>query len=206
MKFKDGLFSILFCSLIFFSSSNVYAQRSLILDNFDARDYLGKVYLNWTISSGSTCNGIQIYRSIDKINYEKIGDIPGVCGNNSTAQAYSFIDENPIKNKFNYYFIQLGGNGNSEVLTVQIIDLKSNGYKVSPNPVVGESKIYFSNNKNSYFQLTLFNQFGVNVKIVETMSDYFELDSSLLPSGYYFFSIANGELEERTKGGLIIAH
>ncbi len=195
-----------FCLLMLISTYKGYAQRSLILDNFSVTEYYGKVYLNWTISSGSTCNGIQVYRSVDKISYSTIGDIPGVCGNNSFAQAYSFIDANPIKNGFSYYFIQLGGNGNSEVLQIQVIDVTANGYQVRPNPVIDESKIYFSNRKSGSFQLALYNPFGVQIKTFSTTNDYFEIDASELPNGIYLFLISGEGLIDKTKGRLIVAH
>ena len=43
-----------------------------ILDEFSIDVTQGQVLLAWTIKSGSLCNGIQIYRSIDSLNFSEI--------------------------------------------------------------------------------------------------------------------------------------
>jgi len=70
-----------------------------------------RIILQWTIKKGSSCIGIGIFRSTDAINFEVIGEIKGVCGSTEFAQAYHFIDENPIKNKTNYYVLEMGFSG-----------------------------------------------------------------------------------------------
>ncbi|MBA2421837.1 MAG: hypothetical protein H0V61_01240 [Chitinophagales bacterium] len=50
-------------------TAHVFAQHNLILGNFSLFQSNGKVYLNWYIVSGSSCNGIQIYRSTDSVMF-----------------------------------------------------------------------------------------------------------------------------------------
>ena len=131
------------------ATANVFAKHNSIFDNFTVFENNEKVYLNWTIISGSTCNGIQIYRSTDSISYFKIGSIAGICGSSSTATNCNFTDNNPEKNKFNCYRLELGGNGTSEILSVEIIDIES-GYQIRPSPVIDKAKIsVFSSKKSS---------------------------------------------------------
>ncbi len=92
-------------------TAHVYAQHNPIPGNFSLFENNGKVYLNWSIVSGSTCNGIQIYRSTDSVMFTQVGNIPGICGSSSSAISYNFIDDNPVKNKVNYYRLELGNNG-----------------------------------------------------------------------------------------------
>jgi hypothetical protein len=56
------------------------AKSQTILSDFDIDQSNGKVLLAWTIKSGSICNGMQIYRSKDSIDFVLIEDIQGVCG------------------------------------------------------------------------------------------------------------------------------
>ena len=55
------------------------ANTQTILGDFDIDQSNGKVLLAWTIKSGSVCNGMQIFRSKDSVNFVLIEDIQGVC-------------------------------------------------------------------------------------------------------------------------------
>ena len=81
----------------------VWSQSHYILDNLSAIKDKNRVIINWTIKRGNSCIGIGIFRSVDRTNYELIGEIQGICGSTEFAQAFHFIDENPVKNKTNYY-------------------------------------------------------------------------------------------------------
>ena len=97
--------------LLFFSLQGLFAQRHPILGKFYLSENKGTVDLHWSIMEGSTCNGIQIYRSNDSIQFSKIGEISGVCGSISEEQSYTFSDVNPFRNQVNYYRLELGIHG-----------------------------------------------------------------------------------------------
>ena len=59
--------------LLVVSMSIKFSFGQGILSDFDIDVNQGKVLLAWTIKSGSTCNGIQIYRST--FNYSICFDI-----------------------------------------------------------------------------------------------------------------------------------
>ena len=107
-KFK--IIKLFLCLLLQAATANVFAQHNSILDNFTVFENNENVYLNWTIISGSTCNGIQIYRSTDNLSFTQIGSIARICGSSSQPRNYAFTDNNPEKNKFNCYRLELGGN------------------------------------------------------------------------------------------------
>ena len=192
--------------LILFSSTFAFAQHNPILDNFSVFENNGKAFLNWTITSGSTCNGIQIFRSSDNMNFIQVGEIIGICGSSSSPTPYNFTDDNPVKNSINYYRLELGSNGSSEILSIEIIDIASGGFQIRPNPVSAEAKVYFDNNKKQEHQLTLYNLNGVSVFTTTTKEDFFLLDSVLLQSGIYLFTIStNGNLPT-AQGKLLVQH
>ena len=191
-KFKN--IKLLLCFLLQAATANVFAQHNPILDNFTVFENNGKVYLNWAIISGSTCNGIQIFRSTDSINFTQVGSIAGICGNSSKAVSYNFTVNNPEKNKINYYRLELGNNGSSEILSVEIIDIES-GYQIRPNPVIGKVKIYFDNNTEFQHRLFIYNLNGIQIFSSTTKEDFFELNTETFLSGIYLFTIS-------TKGNL----
>lgn len=192
------------CVLILFSSQFSFAQRNPILDNFSVFENNGKVFLNWTIKSGSTCRGIQIFRSSDNINFKQIGEIIGVCGSISEPITFNFNDEHPEINSFNSYRLELGGNGTSEVLSLEIIDIANGGYQIRPNPVSTIAKIYFNNNKKEPHQFVLYNLKGISVTTLSSNEDFFDFNANNLSSGLYFFSISNANNLEKAKGKMII--
>lgn len=183
---KKGL-SILFV----FIATMVSSQT--ILDDFALDLNQGKVLLAWTIKSGSVCNGIQIYRSTieDSLNFELIEDIQGVCGDLSSPVAYTFTDENPVQNQVNYYKLLLGGQEFSEVLGIEVLLIPSNSYLLKPHPIVSSSSLYFYNSNNNDVELKVFDDFGSVVYKNQTNSNRFILDSSMISSGLYYFTLEN---------------
>lgn len=183
---KKGL-SILFV----FIATMVSSQT--ILDDFALDLNQGKVLLAWTIKSGSVCNGIQIYRSTieDSLNFELIEDIQGVCGDLSSPVAYTFTDDNPLQNQVNYYKLLLGGQEFSEVLGIEVLLIPSNSYLLKPHPIVSSSSLYFYNSNNNDVELKVFDDFGSVVYKNQTNSNRFILDSSMISSGLYYFTLEN---------------
>ena len=128
------------------------------------------------------------------MNAFKIGSIAGICGSSSTATNYNFTDNNPEKNKFNCYRLELGGNGTSEILSVGIIDIER-GYQIRSNPVIDKSKIYFDNNTKLQRQLFIYNLNDLQIFSSTTTEDFFELNTKIFLSGISPFTIS-------TKGNL----
>ena len=181
------LFSLLFIFVVTLIASQT------ILDDFAVDVNQGKVLLVWTIKSGSVCNGIQIYRSSseDSIDFELIEDIQGVCGDLSSPVAYTFTDDNPFQNQFNYYKLLLGGQEASNVLGIEVLFIPSNSYLLKPHPISSNSELYFENANSNSFELKVFDDFGSVVYKNETNSNRFILDSSMISSGLYYFTLEN---------------
>ena len=136
-------------------------QEHPILNYFFANLQNGQVHLSWEIKGGSQCNGIQILRSTDSLGpYTEIGELAGVCGSPDFAQSYDFIDEQPVANAYNHYKIQLGVQGLSSIATIHYVQLLEGGYKVFPNPVTVDSRIFFNNPSNKTFSYDVFSVHG----------------------------------------------
>ncbi len=188
-------------SLLFIS--NAHGQDVTILNNFNGFEADGNVTLNWVIKSGSTCNGITIFRSIDGVNFEIIGDIQGVCGNLSQPEPYSFVDVSPIKNAINCYKLELGNYGFSETVKIEIIDIGSSGYQIRPHPIKSSGKIFFTNKQMSTHQITIYNAAGKIVFVSTTEQDFFVVNSADFSSGLYLFDISNLSGNARITGRVV---
>ncbi|MCF8239643.1 MAG: hypothetical protein K9I85_15880 [Saprospiraceae bacterium] len=180
----------------------IMAQAQNFLSDFTLAAGNGKVVLNWTVSAGNTCLGIGIVRATDEQNFIPIGNIGGICGSTTEAVSYSFVDEAPVPNKINSYKLLLGLSGESEVLSVEIIDLGSTGYQVRPQPMGDHGQIYFENNGGEPHLLSLLTLHGQLLYEQSTASNRFLLDLSPYPAGFLVFIIRDlksGEIKAKGK-------
>jgi len=192
--------------LVLFAGTRLFAQETTILNNFTASENNGKIFLQWVITSGSTCNGTKIFRSTDNLSFTQIGEISGVCGSSSFAKAYDFTDESPIDNLKNHYRLELGNNGFSKVVSLEITDLQNGGYQVRPNPVSSQAKIYFKNKNYENHQLKIHNQNGSFVSSSYTNDECFDFDATNLHAGIYIFTISKTGKPDKLSGKLVVHH
>lgn len=200
------MYKLWFIGFIFIGALGLSAraQPHPILDDFIALRDGNTVLLKWTISSGSTCNGIRIYRAEDTINYIQVGDIAGVCGSSTSPVPYSFTDLSPIPNKINYYRLELGTQGFSKFVFIEFIVLGNEGYLIRPQPVTDNAVIYFVNPNNAPYTFKVYNEMGQLVQKVEnTKADSFSFNRAGLSSGTYSFTIEN-EDKIKAKGKIIV--
>ena len=191
---------------VLFAGTRLFAQEATILDNFTVSENNGKIFLRWVITSGSTCDGTKIFRSTDNLTFTKIGEISGVCGSSSFAKPYDFIDENPENNLKNHYRLELGNNGYSKVVSLEITDLQNGGYQVRPNPVTSQAKIYFKNKNYENHQLKIHNQNGSFVSSSNTNDDCFDFDATKLQAGIYIFTISKSGKPDKLSGKIVVQH
>lgn len=181
-----GLFLCLSATIF---SVDVPAQDRSIVEGFRVFARQGKAHLHWTVISGFTCSGIKIFRWDNASHFVQIAAIEGVCGSFTSSESYDFIDETPIKNSINSYRLELGGNGITETVSIEIVSIENGSYSLRPNPVVSEAKIYFDNNPEQEHRLDLYSLDGIKVFSSLTASDVFQIDMGSLQPGVYCFSI-----------------
>ncbi len=189
-NFMSSMKLFLFFTFFFTATAHCFAQNEDILIQFSAVQVENRVQLNFTIKAGNTCNGIQIYRSEDSLNFAEIGDIQGICGSTGRNESYSFTDNSPAKNNVNYYRLQLGTLGYSYITKLFFIQLDGNSALLFPNPVTDETIITFLNSSHAEVRLIVFSCEG---KLVyESSPSYgnsFRLMKDDFSPGLYFYKI-----------------
>lgn len=188
----------------FLFSFGSFAQDNPALGGFTASTIGGKVYLKWQLLAGATCLGIWIYRSDSSLNFAKIGQIGGVCGSLSEPQSYSFIDAQPLTNTRNFYRLELGQGNFSQVIHIDIIDLAGEAYQVRPNPFRTNSDIYFKNDLNQEYRITLFDQLGKVIERQQTQQDFFAIKAYGYKPGIYFFNIISADNSQQIMGKFLV--
>lgn len=203
---KFGFTKIIYIWIFMLTMLSAKAQDQPVLDVFFATENNGVVYLNWRILAGGTCNGTNVLRSSDSLNFTEIGRIFGVCGNLSKPESYSFIDESPVSNKRNYYRLELGPWNFSETIYTDIIDLNEQAYQIRPNPIQTKAKIYYRNTKKLKQTLSIYNIIGQKMVSLTSRDEYFEIDVRTLENGMYVFSIIPEDGQSIIKGKMIVQH
>lgn len=175
-----------------------------ILDYFTASETNEQVLLKWSISTGETCNGINITRSTDTIGFQIIGEIAGVCGDADVHVPYSFLDESPLKNQVTYYRLELGISDFSEVIAIEVIEKNETGFQIRPHPMKNTGRIYFDNPQNDEWEFSLYQLSGQLLESRTTQGQFIEVNTAKYSSGLYVFSFKSMENDELINGKLMI--
>ncbi|MEP7169586.1 MAG: T9SS type A sorting domain-containing protein, partial [Bacteroidota bacterium] len=123
-----------------------------------------------------------------------------VAGNKIFNKAFIYFDFNaPVNTNFAITEI---------ILPTSISNLSSSsgeGIVISPNPLVSESVITFSNLSNEKFLFTLYDITGRETETVITTDNEIILTKGSKQPGVYLFNLANEKTGERMNGKIVIS-
>jgi hypothetical protein len=193
-----------YCILLTFFLPLCPKAQSPILDKFDVQANHQHVFISCTIASGNICHGIEIWRSLDSVNFVLIGDIPGLCGSLAEPVNYSFTDENPPKNQSIFYQLKFGGFGESEILKTRINHYGVNSYLVFPQPAQQYATILFDYEFSFNYKFKLFNHIGQEVLEVYPSEYPFKIPIDIFTNGIYSFVISQDYNTNIIVGKLLI--
>ena len=131
------------CLLIVFSPY-LRGQEGFYRD-FEAVPQSNEVDLEWVIVAGNSCVNTYITRSVDGVDFDTVGTIAGLCGDDDEDIFYAYTDTAPVVNRVNYYRIQFGNVARSTILPVEVIDLTKQSYQLVYDPALAQYTLYFSN-------------------------------------------------------------
>jgi hypothetical protein len=176
------LLTFIIISIVQFANS-----QHLILKSFDAYVHDNQVHLSWVIKGGYQCAGTFIERTEDTLKFERLGEIPGVCGGDEEI-GYSFVDSNPVINKISYYRLIMGNQGPSSHIEIEVLKLTQN-LTILSNPMLNTSRILFENRTNRTHFLNIYSQNGSLIKSVQTNSNNVNISNSELSTGFYILQL-----------------
>ena len=139
-KFQKYFFT-LFIFIVSYESKSQFE-----IGYFNAIQLGNKVKLTWEVKAGSTCNGMQMERSVDSLNYFFIDEVEGICGSGSSAQSFELYDESPLNYQTNYYKL-IAGTGETFFASV-LYSFVNEGSFFIQNPVNLSSTLFFEDNQN----------------------------------------------------------
>ena len=198
---QTGIYSLCFSLLITFPFISV--SQNPAVSNFSGVQYKDSVLLNFVMNKGYSCNGINIERSDDSLNFYLIGDIQGVCGSPDFEVPFQYTDKSPLQNADNFYRLDLGNLGNSEIIKVHFAKLNIAGYSFFPNPCKDNCALYFENPKNDEVEFFLFYFSGKLIEQKKQRGSKIEINTKNLSSGIYYYRIGNSR-DARFSGKFVI--
>ncbi|MCB0793863.1 MAG: T9SS type A sorting domain-containing protein [Flavobacteriales bacterium] len=109
-------------------------QEHPFLGGLTLQEQAGTVLLEWTLTGGSTCNGIQIERAYSGQGFVQIGEIHGLCGDLVDPVDYSWNDVSVQQLSSPSYRLKLGVDGYSSVKSITLMELNENEQLLFPIP------------------------------------------------------------------------
>jgi hypothetical protein len=186
-----------------------------------------KVLLEWSVASQSNNLGWEVYRSLDQVVFERVGEL--VPGNGTTEEfkSYAFVDGNvPAANTLYYYLKQIDLDGTTsrsnivEVMMVptaisdQVIPTVTALSQNYPNPFNPETTISFDLSEDAVVSLTVYDATGQVVRtLVEgehavsgtyrRVWDGLNAQGFKVGSGVYFYELKAGNFTAKKKMTLL---
>ena len=176
-----------------------------------------EVILRWDVTSQSNNLGWEIYRSLDNVHFEQVGELVPGDGTTDEYRVYSFADGDlPAAQVLYYYLKQIdldGGSSRSRVLEVQVASTvtaaqalpRTNAlHQNFPNPFNPETTIAFDLSGDTAVTLTIYDLAGQVVRRLavgqvmtagryESRWDGRDASGARVGSGVYFYRLAAGD-------------
>ncbi len=149
--------------------------------------------LSWSTASEKNSDRFEIYKSIDGISYDLIGE---VAGNGTTAElsSYSFLDPNLGEGISYYQLKQIDYNSDFEYSEIRhLVNTSGQEVIIYPNPMKDVTRLI---NVQKGTEIQIYELSGLDVTSSANVRNYgseVELDMSAFKSGTYLVKMQNGD-------------
>jgi hypothetical protein len=120
----------------------------------------GGIRIDWTIQGGSTCNGLEVERSADGVQFLAVHRIDGICGDPAIAVPFAWFDDAPPEFSTVYYRVKLGVDGYTSVKSVFFDQLTSSEMRFFPSPMGDVATLVLNIPGSSKFDLRIWDASG----------------------------------------------
>ncbi len=166
------------------------------------------IELSWTTKSETENYGFDVERSQNGSGYQKITFIKG-GGTTTSAQSYSYIDQNLAVGIYHYRLKQVDFDGRftfSPAIKTEITSPQNYGLtQNNPNPFNAETKIFFQIPQPEVVSLKIYNIIGQEIKTLfenKMNPGYHAVNwdgrnnsGELVGSGLYYYQIVSGDFK-----------
>jgi hypothetical protein len=141
-------------------SAHAQSEEHPYIKSFDLTVLDGRIHVVWTMQGGSTCDGSEVLRSTDGVDFAAIHSISGICGDAQLDVPFGWTDEAPREFSTLYYRIKLGNQGFSSVKSVAFTQLTSSDQRFYPSPVQDEATLLLNVPSSAQVDLWVFDASG----------------------------------------------
>ena len=147
------------------------------------------IHITWATATELNNDYFTIERSLDGLNWTKIGEISG-AGNSTSRIDYEFFDTNPIPGIVYYRLMQTDFDGQFEYFKPTVVVFEpGNFFKVYPNPSIGPVAITTSSELTKA-SIYIYDVYGKSLSVPFRKNRYQAfLDFSDINSGVYLLEI-----------------
>jgi hypothetical protein len=147
------------------------------------------VRLSWSVASQTNNLGWQVFRSVDNVSFERVGDLVQGDGTVNAVREYNFLDDStPASDVVYYYLRQVDLNGSSSRSQVIEVSLAPTAVDEQSLPLVTALDQNYPNpfNPETTIQFDLASSTSVSLRVYDTAGQVVRtLIRAELPAGSY---------------------
>lgn len=128
--------------------------------SFDLTVLDGRILVAWTMKGGSTCDGSEVLRSTNGVDFTALHRIDGICGDAALDVPFSWMDEAPPELSTVFYRVKLGNEGHSSVKSVAFAQLTTGQQRFFPSPMRDEATLLLNVPASARVDLLIFDMGG----------------------------------------------
>ena len=113
------------------------AWSQINVESFTATQTGIEVKLDWVIGPGNTCADLEIQHSTDSVTFTTVFVYPGICGDATFSQSYSWTHAGPVCGTKNYYRVISMSGGTLAETSINVLCYGEAGILVSYDRISG---------------------------------------------------------------------
>lgn len=138
----------------------VAQEEHPFIRTFDLTVLDGRILVAWTMQGGSTCDGSDVLRSTNGMDFAVVHRIEGICGDVTLDVPFSWMDDAPPEFSTLSYRIKLGNEGFSSIKTVEFAQLITSQHRFFPSPMRDEATLLINVPASARVDLLIFDMNG----------------------------------------------
>ena len=192
------------CGRVNFYYKLIYLTPPIVLPvkllSFEANRKMEVVHLSWKTASEVNNNYFSIYRSLDGVTFNKIGQVSG-NGNTTTVSEYEYDDQFPVSGLCYYQLCQTDYDGVKESFPPVLVKGKCTTKKlsltVSPNPFTSHLNLFVFSKYSEQVKIVIYDLKGKTIySCARTLSEgnnSISIETGELPQGLYTLVIGSDD-------------
>ena len=171
----------------------VIAQEHPFIADYVLTELDGGVRVDWTIQGGNTCDGQEIERSTNGVDFQAVHRIEGICGDPSFAVPFQWFDTTVPEFSALHYRIKLGAKGYSTVKSIVFDQLTSSSERFFPSPMGEQATLLINVPASAAVQLRVVDMTGKEImNDLAAMGPKHTISMVGSPAGCYVYIATSG--------------